>query len=127
LHKLNLLLEATMLLHSQFPLDSVLGTMLDHAISITDADRGLCTRARYLRSASHSVGTSQVGNSFCERNVRGDFSNFEALDVGQVAEIRLLVPSTKFSQEFNAGIVKKGSLNFSRCLGTVEREEMMAG
>jgi phosphoserine phosphatase RsbU/P len=41
LHKLNLLLEATMLLHSQLPIDSVLGTMLDHAISITDADRGL--------------------------------------------------------------------------------------
>src|SRR6202171_4926030 len=41
LHKLNLLLEATMLLHFQLPLDSVLGTMLDHAISITDADRGL--------------------------------------------------------------------------------------
>jgi len=41
LHKLNLLLEATMLLHSQLPLESVLGTMLDHAISITDADRGL--------------------------------------------------------------------------------------
>jgi len=41
LQKLNLLLEATMLLHSQLPLDSVLGTMLDHAISITDADRGL--------------------------------------------------------------------------------------
>ena len=41
LHKLNLLLEATMLLHSQLPLDSVLGTMLDHAISITDADRGI--------------------------------------------------------------------------------------
>ena len=41
LHKLNLLLEATMLLHSQLPLDSVLSSMLDHAISITDADRGL--------------------------------------------------------------------------------------
>src|SRR5467141_1190426 len=41
LHKVNLLLEATMLLHSQLPLDSVLGTMLDHAISITDADRGI--------------------------------------------------------------------------------------
>jgi phosphoserine phosphatase RsbU/P len=41
LQKLNLLLEATMLLHSQLPLDSVLDSMLDHAISITDADRGL--------------------------------------------------------------------------------------
>lgn len=41
LNKLNLLLEATSLLHSQLPLDAVLGTMLDHAISITHADRGL--------------------------------------------------------------------------------------
>jgi phosphoserine phosphatase RsbU/P len=41
LSKINLLLEATMLLHSQLPLDAVLGTMLDHAISITGADRGL--------------------------------------------------------------------------------------
>jgi serine phosphatase RsbU (regulator of sigma subunit) len=41
LSKLNLLLEATSLLHSQLPLDSVLGTMLDHAISIIHADRGL--------------------------------------------------------------------------------------
>ncbi len=41
LRKLNLLLEATALLHSQLPLDSVLSTMLDHAISVTDADRGI--------------------------------------------------------------------------------------
>ena len=41
LNKLNLLLEATMLLRSQLPLDSVLGTMLDHAIAVTQADRGL--------------------------------------------------------------------------------------
>src|SRR5467141_3921087 len=41
LRKLNLLLEATTLLHSQLPLDSVLGTMLDYAVSVTDADRGL--------------------------------------------------------------------------------------
>ena len=41
LSKLNLLLEATSLLHSELPLDAVLGTMLDHAISITHADRGL--------------------------------------------------------------------------------------
>jgi sigma-B regulation protein RsbU (phosphoserine phosphatase) len=41
LHKLNLFLEAMTLLHSQRPLDFVLGTMLDQAISVTDADRGL--------------------------------------------------------------------------------------
>jgi len=45
LRKLNLLLEATTLLHSQLPLDSVLGTMLDHAISVTDADRGILLEA----------------------------------------------------------------------------------
>jgi len=41
LSKLNLLLEATSLLHSDLPLDAVLSTMLDHAINITHADRGL--------------------------------------------------------------------------------------
>ncbi len=41
LRKLSLLLEATALLHSQLPLDSVLSTMADHAIAVTDADRGL--------------------------------------------------------------------------------------
>jgi sigma-B regulation protein RsbU (phosphoserine phosphatase) len=41
LRKLNLLLEATSLLHSQLPLDSVLANMLDHAIAITEADRAL--------------------------------------------------------------------------------------
>src|SRR5579863_8295165 len=45
LSKLNLLLEATSLLHSDLPLDSVLCTMLDHAISITQADRGLLLEA----------------------------------------------------------------------------------
>ncbi len=38
---LRLLLEATQLLHSQLPLESVLSTMLDHAIAITHADRGM--------------------------------------------------------------------------------------
>src|SRR5260370_33682082 len=34
LRKLNMLLEATSLLHSQLPLDSVLAKMIDHAIEI---------------------------------------------------------------------------------------------
>jgi phosphoserine phosphatase RsbU/P len=41
LQKLNRLLEASRLVHSQLPLDSVLGEMLNHAIALTDADRGL--------------------------------------------------------------------------------------
>ena len=43
--KLNLLLEATSLLHSSLPLDSVLGTMLDHAITIIKADRAILLEA----------------------------------------------------------------------------------
>jgi serine phosphatase RsbU (regulator of sigma subunit)/pSer/pThr/pTyr-binding forkhead associated (FHA) protein len=45
LRKLNLLLEATSLLHSQLPVDSVLAKMIDHAIAVTDADRGLLEEA----------------------------------------------------------------------------------
>ena len=41
LNRLTLLLEATSLLHSQLPLESILATMLDHAIAITRADRGM--------------------------------------------------------------------------------------
>jgi len=41
LRKLNQLLEATALLHSQRPLEEVLAYMLDQLVSITDADRGL--------------------------------------------------------------------------------------
>src|SRR5271155_528120 len=45
LRKLNLLLEATTLLHSQVPLDEALALMLDHAVSVTDADRGMLLEA----------------------------------------------------------------------------------
>jgi len=45
LAKLDQLLAATALLHSQLPLDEVLGKMLDHAISVMDADRGVLLEA----------------------------------------------------------------------------------
>jgi len=54
LRKLNLLLEATSLLHSQLPLDSVLAKMIDHAIAVTDADRGLLEEAVETLSSSPS-------------------------------------------------------------------------
>jgi len=41
LNRLSVLLEATSLLHSQLPLDSIFATMLDHAISLTRADRAM--------------------------------------------------------------------------------------
>ncbi|MGA2099035.1 MAG: SpoIIE family protein phosphatase [Candidatus Acidiferrum sp.] len=45
LSNLNRLLEAAALLHSQLPLDEVLGRVLDHAVSVTDADRGMLLEA----------------------------------------------------------------------------------
>src|SRR5271165_7046164 len=54
LKKLNVLLEATALLHSQLPLDSVLAKMIDHAVAVTDADRGLLEEAVEGPSASPS-------------------------------------------------------------------------
>jgi phosphoserine phosphatase RsbU/P len=45
LRKLNFLLEASSLLHSQLPLESVLAQMLDYAVALTDADRGLLLEA----------------------------------------------------------------------------------
>lgn len=41
LRKLSMLLEATALLQSQLPLEAVLGEMVNHAITLTNADRGL--------------------------------------------------------------------------------------
>ena len=63
LSRLNLLLQATSLLHSQLPLDSVLSSMLDHAIAITHADRGLLlepdtTGRMRVRLAQSSGGES---------------------------------------------------------------------
>jgi serine phosphatase RsbU (regulator of sigma subunit) len=58
LGKLNLLLEATMLLHSQLPLDTVLDAMLDRAIAITNADRGLLLEADPSGSLRHRLARS---------------------------------------------------------------------
>jgi serine phosphatase RsbU (regulator of sigma subunit)/pSer/pThr/pTyr-binding forkhead associated (FHA) protein len=45
LRQLNLLLEATALLHSHMPLEEVLGAMVDRAIAVTEADRGVLLEA----------------------------------------------------------------------------------
>jgi phosphoserine phosphatase RsbU/P len=55
LKKLNVLLEATALLHSQLPLDSVLAKMIDHAVAVTDADRGLLLETEEGRTESLKV------------------------------------------------------------------------
>ena len=63
LSRLNLLLQATSLLHSQLPLDSVLSSMIDHAIAIMRADRGFllepdATGNMRVRLARNSSGES---------------------------------------------------------------------
>lgn len=45
LRQLNLLLEATALLHAHMPMEEVLGAMVDRAISVTEADRGVLLEA----------------------------------------------------------------------------------
>ena len=61
LGKLNLLLEATMLLHSQLPLDAVLEAMLDRAITITNAERGLLLEATPEGSLLHRLARRAGG------------------------------------------------------------------
>jgi phosphoserine phosphatase RsbU/P len=63
LGKLNLLLEATMLLHSQLPLDAVLEAMLDRAITITNAERGLLLEAGPSGSLLHRLARRAGGVS----------------------------------------------------------------
>jgi serine phosphatase RsbU (regulator of sigma subunit) len=75
LSKLNLLLEASSLLHSQLPLDSVLGSMLDHAISITHADRGLLIEP-------DAAGVMRV---HLARNNKGDNLAIETINPSQTA------------------------------------------
>jgi sigma-B regulation protein RsbU (phosphoserine phosphatase) len=63
LSKLNLLLEATSLLSSQLPLDSALGAMLDHAISITHADRSLLLEPDAAGSLRHRLARNSTGEN----------------------------------------------------------------
>jgi phosphoserine phosphatase RsbU/P len=75
LGKLNLLLEATSLLHSDLPLDAVISSMLDHAINITHADRGLLIE-RDVEGALHVR---------IARGNKGDSLPLEALNPSQTA------------------------------------------
>jgi len=69
LGKLNLLLEATMLLHSQLPLDAVLEAMVDRAITITNADRGLLLEADASGSLRHRLARRAGGVSMPAESV----------------------------------------------------------
>jgi serine phosphatase RsbU (regulator of sigma subunit) len=63
LQGLRLLLEATSLLHSELPLDSVLAAMLDHTIVITQADRGMLLEPDGSGVLQVRVGRGRNGKS----------------------------------------------------------------
>ena len=63
LNGLKLLLEATSLMHSQLPLESVLSSMLDHAIVITRADRGMLLEPDAAGVLQVKVARGQAGES----------------------------------------------------------------
>jgi len=60
LRQLSLLLEATSLLQSRMPLEEVLAAMVDRAITVTDADRGLLLEAD-ARGQLHPLFARQRG------------------------------------------------------------------
>ena len=137
LHKLNLLLEATALLHSRLPLEAVLGNVLDHAIAITDADRGVLLEANALgqlkarlarRSGGRPLPSDQIIPSDTALRlaleqqssfVTGDIAQ-AALDLREapsVAEQRLraiviipLYEMLRASSHESAAFIKKGEL-----------------
>src|SRR5579863_3415635 len=63
LDRLRLLLEATSLLHSDLPLESVFAAMLDHAIVITHADRGMLLEPDASGVAQVRVARGRNGES----------------------------------------------------------------
>lgn len=101
LSRLNLLLEATSLLHSELPLDSVLSTMLDHAISITRADRGLLLEP-------NAEGTLRVRLA---RSNRGESLPPETLSPSQTAVNQAIQrQSSAITEDLNlAGLDLKGA------------------
>jgi sigma-B regulation protein RsbU (phosphoserine phosphatase) len=69
LSKLNLLLEATSLLHSALPLDSVLSSMLDHALAVTNAERGLLLEAGVEDSLKVRLARGHGGASLSPQSI----------------------------------------------------------
>ena len=69
LDRLRLLLEATSLLQAQLPLESVVSAMLDHAIVITNANRGMLLEPDAEGVLQVRVARGQNGESFPLQNM----------------------------------------------------------
>jgi phosphoserine phosphatase RsbU/P len=97
LGKLNLLLEATSLLHSQLPLDSVLAAMIDHAIAITHADRGILLEADSSGSLQVRLARGESG-----KPVPTESLNPSQTALGQALKKR----SSVITEDIHAGDLK---------------------
>lgn len=83
LNGLKLLLEASSLMHSQLPLESVLASMLDHAIVITHADRGMLLEPDASGELQVKIARGRAGESLLPEAMRPSRSVLSsAIEIG---------------------------------------------
>jgi serine phosphatase RsbU (regulator of sigma subunit) len=114
LNGLRLLLEATSLMHSQLPLESVLATMLDHAIVITHADRGMLLEPNLSSVLKVKIARGRDGKSLApeamnpSRSVLRSAIELESIVVNQdlnLAEINLQSAQSVVHQLLRSSVV----------------------
>ncbi len=111
---LRLLLEATSLMHSQLPLEAVLATMLDHAIVITQADRGMLLEPDASGVLQVKIARGRDGESLTpeamnpSRSVLGSAIELESAVVNEdlnLAEINLQSAQSVVLQLLRSSVV----------------------
>jgi len=70
LRKLSLLLEATALLQSQLPLEDILAKVVDHAVEVTGADRGVLLQAEAKGEPRAVLARQRGGKPLAPASVR---------------------------------------------------------
>jgi sigma-B regulation protein RsbU (phosphoserine phosphatase) len=114
LNGLRLLLEATSLMHSELPLEAVLASMIDHAIVITHADRGMLLepdeagvlQVKIARGKDGQVLTPERMNP--SRSVLGSAIELEAAVVNEdlnLAEINVQNAQSVVAQLLRSSVV----------------------
>lgn len=114
LNGLKLLLEATSLMHSQLPLESVLAAMIDHAIVITSADRGMLLEPDAAGDLQVKIARGRDGEALVpeemnpSRSVLGSAIELEAAVVNEdlnLAEMNLQSAQSVVMQLLRSSVV----------------------
>jgi serine phosphatase RsbU (regulator of sigma subunit) len=114
LNGLRLLLEATSLMHSHLPLESVLASMLDHAIVITHADRGMLMEPDASGVLQVKIARGRDGESLApeamnpSRSVLGSAIELESAVINEdlnLAEINLQSAQSVVLQLLRSSVV----------------------